>query len=332
MPLWLGNPGAVVQLPSPKSGLDPTSTVPVTVRQTIGGGQAVSRAPGSGRRTYQALWPWIEHDAYSVLEEFRVGARGTGPHALLDSGRRNVLSANQSASTAASYDADGFTVDPTEAVTSSNELLYGSSVRSLKWSLPDVSTAGVLRFDPPAGIPGIPAPAGQPWTFSVQLAGGGVDGTVTVAPGLLWMDAAGVAAGVTVGAPVVLTAGIFAAAYVTAATPLSACFQPALLVDLTTVSPLAQGPGDVPVRRAPWTMPVKRAANVGPLPYPINVYRPTGVYAADIYVARPMLDMYAAVRAWVLGTGVPRVSVTALTENYPALPGRAVTATFVEAG
>jgi hypothetical protein len=42
--------------------------------------------------------------------------------------------------------------------------------------------------------------------------------------------------------------------------------------------------------------------------------------------------MAATVRPWVLGTGVPRVSIVDLPETYLALPGRACTATFVEVG
>jgi hypothetical protein len=332
MTFWLGNPPGLTALPSPDRGITPTLVVASSVRATIGGGQAVSRAPGPGRRTYTLSWSWLDPDTFSVLEEFYTGARGAGPHALLDPGRRNKLSANQSAPGAVSNDTDGFTVDASEALASAADLLYPPAVRSLKWSLPDAPTVGVLRFDPPTGSPGVPAPAGQPWTLQAQVAGGGIDASLTLTAALLWKDPAGVATGVSIGTPVVLTPGVFTAAVVTAPTPLGACVQAALLVDVATVSAAAAGPGDIPVRRAPWTMPVQRASPVGPLPYPINTYRPGGVYAADVYVAAVMLDMSAQVRPWVLGTGVPRVSVTALPETDRLLPYRDATATLVEVG
>jgi len=47
--------------------------------------------------TYELDWASLQPDQHSIVEEFHLGARGPGPHVLLDPWRRNHLTANQSA-------------------------------------------------------------------------------------------------------------------------------------------------------------------------------------------------------------------------------------------
>jgi hypothetical protein len=56
------------------------------------------------------------------------------------------------------------------------------------------------------------------------------------------------------------------------------------------------------------------------------------VATTDVYVDQLQLDANAATRPWVAGTGVPLVSITALSELYKTLPFHSATATLVEVG
>lgn len=331
MPFYLGNAGASVQLPYAIRPHDPTLVRPASVKQTIGGGQVVGRPPGPGRRTYQVVFNWLAAEDLTVLEEFYAGARGPGPFALLDPGRRNKLTANQASTGAVGGDTTGFEVDATEQVSLSTELLIGAGLSTLRWDLPVTVTSGVLALPAPTGLVGVPAPAGQAWTFSAQLAGTGADPFVSVMAALQWLDPTGMVVATTFGAPVSVLPGAWTQVAVSVAGPSGAAVQPALVVDPTSVMGVA-GPGDIPVRRYPFTMPVRRATPVGPLPAAINRFAGAGSYAGGVLVAQPQLDMWASVRTWVLGTGVPRVSLVSMPETDRILPWRDVTATLVEVG
>ena len=53
--------------------------------------------------------------------------------------------------------------------------------------------------------------------------------------------------------------------------------------------------------------------------------------AAVVYVDKPILSMAATLSIWALGTGVPLVSIAALTDTYTTLPFRSpVTMQLVE--
>jgi hypothetical protein len=345
MPMWLGNPGGVVQLPYPARGLTPTLSIPATVRRTIGGGQVVSRA-GAGRRTYQLAWEFLTPEQFSVLEEFYTRARGPGPFALLDPGRRNRLSLNQSSATSTEGNAAGFTVDPSEAVTP-NPDVYLRGPQSLRWTLPATVSAGVLDFDAPRGLFGVPAPAGQPWTFSGVLSLGTPGLSVSVTPVLSWRRIDGSEAAVTSGTPVAAAPGAWTAYSVQLAAPPAGAVSlrpqlrvaPGVLVtagagvDVTETQAVpTPRPGSIQVTGGlPGTFATVVAAPRRTTRDIATVERgPTN--AADVLVDQPMLDMFLGVRAWVLGTGVPRVSFVALPETNRLLPFRDVTATLVEAG
>ena len=54
--------------------------------------------------------------------------------------------------------------------------------------------------------------------------------------------------------------------------------------------------------------------------------------SVDVYVDRLMLDMFSTVRSWVVGTGVPLVSVVELAEEGRIVPYRNATMTLLQAG
>lgn len=348
MPFWLGNPGVSVALPSPNKGLTPTLDLPAAVGKTIGGGQVVSRAPGPGRRIYSLAWTALDPVSYSLLEEFRTGARGPGPHALLDPGRRNLLSLNQSSATSATSAASGFTADAGEGLLSTTDL-WLRGPRSLRWRLPAVVTSGVLRFDPPAGLVGIPAPPGMAWTFSCWLSLTGAAASVTVTPVLSWRRADGIEVATTLGSPVAAVAGSWVFCSVSGGplaggVALGAQLQvtPGTIASVTAM-PTVIGMGRrvrAPSRPATLTARVITAnrlviQGLGRTRPPSRtgfLVEPAQMSTSDVVVDKPMLDLWPTPRAWVLGTGVPRVSVTDLPETYRTLPDRDCTATLVEVG
>lgn len=344
MPMWLGNPGGVVALPYPVRGLTPTLSIPATVRRTLGGGQVVARA-GGARRTYNLAWEFLTAEQFSVLEEFYTRARGPGPFALLDPGRRNRLSLNQSSATSTDGDTTGFTVDPTEAVTSTPDVFLRGP-RSLRWTLPATVNAGVLDFDAPRGLFGAPAPAGQPWTFSGAVSLAGLVASVSVTPVLSWRRVDGSEAVVTSGTPVNAVPGAWTPYSVQLAAPPAGTVSlraqlrvtPGVLTTVAAPVDVTELQPSTPARPSSTTtvaFPGGRVLVSAPQYLPrvgFALIERGLISTVDVLVDQPMLDMFLGVRAWVLGTGVPRVSFVALPETNRLLPFRDVTATLVEAG
>lgn len=343
MALYLGNPGASVLLPSPARGMDPTAVLATATAATIGGGRVVSRVPGPGRRTYKLAWAHLSPEQFTVLEEFYTGGRGPGPHALLDTTRRNHLGANQSAATSLDNTPGGFSVDGGEAVTS-NPDTYWRGPRSLRWTLPATVRCGALEVDPPAGLAGVPAPAGTTWTFTAMASCAGLAGTVTVTPALSWRrtDASEIAE--ALGTPVALTVGAWSALAVTATVPAGAvAVRARLRVPTGALVSAAAGQATALVLPARPARPAGRLVAGGGDRTLVakGAIRRRGdsvilarapVTTTDVLVDALQLDTSATARAWVLGTGVPRVAVTELAEAVHTAPGRQCAATFVEVG
>jgi hypothetical protein len=345
MPFYLGNPGAVAQLPLPIRPISPPLIIPYAVAATIGGGQVAMRAPGPGRRTFTLVFDWLDAAALSVFEEFFTGARGPGPFALLDPGRVNRLTANQSSATSVSNDGSGFSVAPGsgEAVTS-NAATYLRGPRSARWSLPGTVLAGVLDFDPPTGLAGLPAPTGQPWTFSGQLSCAGLAASVTVTPAVSWRRVDGSEVSTTAGTPVAAVVGSWTAYSVSAAGPPAGAVavRAQLRVTPGVLVSGAAGVGMVGtvVGRRTWA----GAAGTGGPSDVIASGRPVTpapgwatfgrglVQTTDVLVDQPMLDMFGSVRTWALGTGVPRCSLVAMPETNRVIPYRDLVVTLVEVG
>jgi hypothetical protein len=289
---WLGRSGTVlVALPHPGRGIKATLTIPGKATGTIGGGQTVDRAP-TGRRTYELDWTSLTPDQHSIVEEFQLGARGPGPHVLLDPYRRNHLTANQSAATSVSNDTTGFTPSASESL-SSVTTPARRGPRALAWTIPSSSTAGILTFTPPNGLTRWPTPAGATWTASVWLRGGGTNPIVTAGLAFVWRDAGDAILSTPTGTTIATASGAYAQASQTPTAPAGA-----VGFDLQLhVTPASVGAG-----------------------------------GSIVYVDQPQLDLYNSVRAWVVGTGVPLVSAVIAETGYRAPIRRAATLTLVEVG
>jgi len=350
MTFYFGKPAlGLVALPHPLTGLTPTNDRLATTHASSSGGRTVDFASRT-RRTFALAWKAIDAVTYSVLEEFFTGARGPGPFVLLDPGRRNHLTANQSGATSQTNDPTGFVVaaGSGESVSSSpGPVLRGP--RALRWTLPGSVTSGVLALTAPAGLVGFPVPAGTPWTFSGQLSSAGIAPSVAVTPVLSWRRLDGSEVAATLGTPVNAVTGSFAAFNVSlGAPPAGALFVVPQLRVAAGVLTTAQVGADV----NDWGMPARRPFGVlagfaagAPNRALVSSYASSrDMGAGSVLVERPaqtttdvvvdqlQLDMFASVRTWALGTGMPQVSITALPEQYQILPDRNVTATLVEVG
>lgn len=350
MTFYLGKPTlGLVALPHPLTGLTPTNDRVATTHAASSGGRTVDFAPRT-RRTFALAWKAIDAVTYSVLEEFYTGSRGAGPFVLLDPGRRNHLTANQSGATSQTNDPTGFTVaaGSGEAVSSSpGPVLRGP--RALRWTLPGTVTSGVLALAPPFGLLGFPVPAGTPWTFSGQLSSAGIASTVAVTPVLSWRRLDGSEVAATLGTPVNAVTGAFAAFSVSLAAPPAGALYvvPQLRVAagaLTTTQVGTDLNDWGPAARRPMAALAGFAAGA-PNRALISSYAPSrdmgsgsvllerpAQTTTDVVVDQLQLDMSAGVRAWALGTGMPQVSITTMSEQYQILPDRNVTATLVEVG
>lgn len=283
MSLYLGRPGALVALPGMRAGAKPGLARQAGVRPTIGGGRAVDYAPGV-LRTYTLAWPALSRSDYETIEAFFVGAMGPGPFCLIEPGRsRNLLTVNQSSATSATNSTEGFTAAGAgESLASSAvQILRAGAPRALAWSLPAAPAGGVLKLDPPnttwLGVPVVP---GRQYRWAVQLRGGGADPVVTVAPALVWLDAAGGTVSTSTGTPVATAAATWTPASIAAAAPVGSAYA-RLELRVTAAS--------------------------------------VGVGGSTVYVDLPQLAMPDAAddgTVWGPGLGVPRVSLPNLDPEY----------------
>lgn len=293
MTFWLGKPGALIALPPPQKGITLPAVRQATVAQTIGGGQIVNFAPGPGRRTYGLSWTGLQPEQYTLLEELYSGLRGRGPFVLIDPGRRNKLSADQSGTGSTTGAVAGWAVTGVgETLTTVTTPIFRGP-NALKWLLPASPATGTLRGTAPAGLSGVPWPTGQPCTFSAQLQGGGTDPIVTIAAQLQWVDAAGATISTTTGSTIATASGSWAAASVTLSAPPAGAVAVLPGFAVTPASVTAQ---------------------------------------AFVFIDAPLLDMASTVRAFTAGTGVPRVSFSSLVPLYKTIPFTACQATLLEVG
>jgi len=107
--VYFGAPGSLLTLPWPRGGIGGTRGRNVSQFLLGSGGQQVWKTL-SGKRTYQLGYQSLDYATFAQLEAFDQGHNGPGPFAILDPGRRNLLTANQSAATSLTNDTTGFTI------------------------------------------------------------------------------------------------------------------------------------------------------------------------------------------------------------------------------
>ncbi|MDH5314836.1 MAG: hypothetical protein OEW44_00030 [Gemmatimonadota bacterium] len=233
--IYFGTPGDLSRLARPRDGID-SPRDQRTSAVTLAGGGAVVHALRGGLRTYTLRWSSLEDThgtTLAVLEEYAYGLRGSGPFALLDPGRLNLLTTNQSSGTGALADTTGFTASAGTLASSTAVARRGT--RSLLWTLAAGTTATLALDAAASWWPGTPAMEGVSYALSLQALGGGTDLVVELTAQLQWLDAAGVTLSTSSGTPV-STSGDWTAVSAVAVAPAGAVYLlPLLAVTGATV-------------------------------------------------------------------------------------------------
>jgi hypothetical protein len=251
--IYFGAPGKLIKLYDPVGGMLATREIPVSVFQTGTGGARTSRLL-NGTRQYALNYGVLGRKNFEYMNAFQQGHMGPGPFVLLDPGRRNLLTVNQSSGTSGANDTRDFTVSGAGGSISSDNSQSTAFPRTLKWSFATTTPAAAsLLLDKPSTVwPGIPV-INRPYTFAC-LALAGV-GSVTVAPTIRWMDLAGATLSTSTGTAVAVATTAWSELLVTATPPAGGAWaQCGLAPTLATIaageslwfSALAFAEGDQP--------------------------------------------------------------------------------------
>lgn len=180
--VYFGLPGQLTLLYDPAGGILATRDIGTSTFITGSAGARVDKAYG-GNRTYVLNYGALGRDSFEDLNSFQQGHRGPGPFVLIDYGRRNLLTVNQSSSTSAANDTREFTVSGVGGVLSSDPTLSTPFPKTLKWSFSATTPASaLLSVDKPSRVPGwygVPVVPGQSYCFWFMVVGGPIDLTVT---------------------------------------------------------------------------------------------------------------------------------------------------------
>jgi hypothetical protein len=229
--MYFGRPGALFEIPHPRGGVRGTRTRATSTFQTASGGARVGKSAG-GARQYTLAWESLWYETFAALESFDQGHEGLGPFALIDPGRINMLTVNQSSATSALNSTDNFTVAGSGSSLTSVSDQFDRGPRSLAWNFAFASS-GELTLDAPAiDWPGIPVVEDVELTFSFYYKGAGADAVMSVVPKLSWLDVDGEALSTTSGSTGTSNSSAFQTASVSG-TPPANCAYVSCEVDVT---------------------------------------------------------------------------------------------------
>lgn len=211
MTVYLGRPGALQVVPGTGLKVTPGMVRVSGSANTIGGGRVRDYIGTDVLRTWTLTWAALDPDVYGFLEAFFAGLCGPGPFVFLDSGRTNLLTANQSGATSVSNGPEGFSAPGAGETLASSTSVWERGPRSLAWSLPAAPAGGVLTVTAPNGDwPGIPVVPGREYRFQARLRGAGADPIITNTAQLRWLDAAGAQVQLDAGSGVATSSGAWA--------------------------------------------------------------------------------------------------------------------------
>ena len=221
-PMYFGRPGSLFEIPHPRGGVRGTRERPVAIFKTAAGGARVGTSSG-GVRQYVLAWEQLWYETFAQLESFDQGHEGPGPFALIDPGRINQLTVNQSSATSHLNATDNFTVAGSGGTLSSSLTAYNRGPRSLAWNFTFASSGALTLDSPTTDWPGIPVVADIPLTFSFYAKGGGTDAVMALTPKLEWADANGTVLSTTSGSGLTTTTS-FQVTSVTGTPPASSAY------------------------------------------------------------------------------------------------------------
>jgi hypothetical protein len=219
--LYFGRPGALETLYLPRGGVESPRIRLTNTFQLSGGGTRVTKMLG-GRRVYSLNYQSLDQATFDTLHGYHQGHEGPGPFCFLDPGQRNLLTVNQSSSTAESNSTSNFTVAGTGGTIASSTTAHRGP-RSLLWSFSVSAPASALLYlDPPAADwPGIPV-VDRPLVFWFYAKASGT--AVTLTARLDWLDEDGAAVSSTSGTPVSVGTSDWSQVSVTGSPPATAVY------------------------------------------------------------------------------------------------------------
>lgn len=221
--IYFGRPGALIDLPQPRDGVQTTYLRPSAAFRAGSGGARVGRNL-AGKRQFSLNWNQLWYETFAEVEAFHLGHEGPGPFVLHDPARVNWLMVNQSGATSQTNDTLNFTVAGSGVNITSSASAYRRGPRSLRTNF-TLATSGAIVLDSPAEEwPGIPVIASQAITFSCYAQGAGLDAIMSVTPQLLWYDVNGTLLSTTAGTPLTTAAGSFQAMSVSGTPAASAVY------------------------------------------------------------------------------------------------------------
>jgi hypothetical protein len=225
--IYFGTPGALITLPHPRGGMESTRQR-ATQTFPLGSGETRTRKGLQGSRQFALAWERLTFDTFETLRAYDQGHMGPGPFAILDPGRRNMLTANQSGSTSLTNDTENFSIAGSGCTIASSATLTTGVPRSLAWSFnfsSPSSGAAILTLDSPyGGWPGVPVVASRALAFSFLARGGGADAIVSYLAEMLWYDATSTLLSTSTGSVVTTSSGAWTEGLVTATAPSTAAY------------------------------------------------------------------------------------------------------------
>lgn len=234
--IFFGPAGNLRRLYNPHGGMLATRVMDTSVFTTGTGGARTNKLL-NGVRTYTLNYQALGRENWEYLNRFQQGLMGTGPFVLIDPGRRNLLTPNQSGCCSLTNDTTDFTVSGPGGSISADNSLTVDFPRTLKWSFATTTPAtAALTLNKPSRVwPGFPVVPNRFYTFWGIVLGG--VGTISFALTIKWMDLAGNPLGTVNGPAVASSITQWQGAFVTAMPPANAAWvECGVAVTLATVA------------------------------------------------------------------------------------------------
>lgn len=186
--VYFGRPGQLRKLFDPTGGILATREIASTIFQTGSGGARVQRAL-NGIRQYSLNYGALGRVNFDWLNNFQQGHMGTGPFVLLDPGRRNLLTVNQSSATSAVGGTNDFSVAGAGGTIASDTTQTVLLPNTLRWSFATTTPAtALLSLTKPSTVwPGAPVLSTRTYTFWFSCLGG----PINVVAQIVWYNLAG---------------------------------------------------------------------------------------------------------------------------------------------
>lgn len=280
--VYFGRPGYLSKLPWPRGGMEKSYDRPVFEFATGSGQRQISNTV-FGSRPYTLTWNAGHMDTFQALEQYWVGAMGTGPWVLIDPSMANMCLPNFASASCSTYDTRDWKSDSTANGTpvsnSDPEYIHRTGApRSMRWNFttaPGVAPT-LYMANPYRHWFGSPVVGGlaYTWSFWIRNEGGPVADVQAIAR-MQWLRASGFSVGIS--SSTTTTFGFWTRISVTATAPSDAAFVVPQIVGVQAT--LASG--------------------------------------RQLYIDEPILEQDSVLNAWAPGTGLRPVEILSLSDSVP---------------